>query len=277
MTEGLGLASWRLPKLYSQYSFEKIWHLPESELQEWGFKVKDLETLRAYRQANRLSTNVEQLSDRKIWCVPLWDSLYPKGLKETVTPPLLLFGKGDKTLLSAGGITMVGTRQFEATKDTLIYDLCCKLSKTSRPIISGLARGVDAFCHKAALHFGVRTVAVVAHGLDYIYPPEHDVLRDQIVATGGCVVSELPLGIGPEKYLFLARNRIMVGLGRILVVVQAGLKSGSLASATLAAEAGREVWAIPGSPGTDLLIQEGANRLTLDNIEDLGEDEGVVK
>lgn len=268
LTEGLGLASWRLPALFEHYqSFQAIWNLPENELSRWGIKDKDLYSLRAYKQTDQLNTNIERLGTRSIACVPFWSSLYPKSLINCQSRPLLLFVQGDVGTLNTPSITIVGSRQLRSDKTRQLAEWFPKLASYKPTIISGLARGVDGLAHKLALANKLPTVAVVAHGLDCVYPSEHQPLRIQILKQGGAIVSELPLGIRPQKYLFLARNRIMVGMSQIVIVVQAEVNSGTTASATLAAEEGREVWAIPGTVGTDLLIDEGANKLTA--IEDL--------
>jgi DNA processing protein len=145
--------------------------------------------------------------------------------------------------------------------------LATALARAGITVVSGLARGIDACAHRAALAAGGRTIAVLAHGLDTVYPPEHAPLAREIVASGA-LVTEFPLGTRPDAANFPRRNRILAGLARATVVVEAGLSSGALITANQALEQGREVFAVPGSifspasQGTNALIKEGARPVT---------------
>jgi DNA processing protein len=131
------------------------------------------------------------------------------------------------------------------------------------PIVSGLAKGVDAVAHKETLLYKGHTIAVLAHGLDRIYPTEHTGLANEIVKSNGMLLSEIPLSEQIQKEYFVQRNRIIVGLSQAVVVVEAGEKSGTVSSAHWAMEMGRELFCISGSPGCEMLIAEGARRLDM--------------
>lgn len=213
--------------------------------------------LRAYNRSGSVNNNVTQYKDMGIDLVPVWDKNYPSLLLETEGNPLLLYVKGDVSILKLPMMAVVGSRVLKKTDYKKIKEIVKELVKREYVIVSGLARGTDGMVHRAAMELGGKTIAVVAHGLDIIYPPEHKELMQQIIKNGA-VISEMPLGVGVSQKYFLARNRIIVGMSEGLVVVEADIKSGSMASANWAAEMGREVFAVPGTDGCDLLIQDGA-------------------
>ncbi|EKN00561.1 DNA-processing protein DprA [Acidocella sp. MX-AZ02] len=184
---------------------------------------------------------------------------YPRALAELPDAPAALAVLGDVALLSDAGIGIVGARNASLNGMRLAELLAAELA-VHLPIISGLARGIDSAAHQGALRAG-RTIAVIAGGLDVPYPPENADLQRRI-AQGGAVVAEAPLGTAPLGRHFPKRNRIIAGLCQGLVVIEAAARSGTLLTARLAAEAGREIFAVPGSPldprsagGNDLLRQ----------------------
>jgi DNA processing protein len=189
---------------------------------------------------------------------------YPAALAASEQPPPLLYIKGRHDLLNQASVAIVGSRKASAAGSKLARQFAHDLQDRGFVVVSGLARGIDAQAHQAALP---STVAVVAGGLDVIYPPEHDALQAQI-AEQGCVVSEMPPGFRPRGVDFPRRNRIIAGLSLGVVVVEAARKSGTLVTARLAAEMGRDVFAVPGHPldprafGTNQLIKSGATLVT---------------
>lgn len=191
----------------------------------------------------------------------MWgDGAYPKLLARLDDAPPVLAVLGDLACLSARAVALVGGRNASVNGQRMAEDLAAQLAAQGLVVVSGMARGIDAAAHAGALSAG-RTIAVVAGGLDVPYPPEHADLQRRI-ATAGAVVSEAPLGTVPQARHFPRRNRIIAGLALGVVVVEAAPRSGSLITARLAAEAGREVFAVPGSPldprsrgGNDLLRQ----------------------
>ncbi len=187
---------------------------------------------------------------------------YPEYLAELPDAPPALAVLGDASLLSARAIGIVGARNASANGMRLAAHLAAELAP-HLTIISGLARGIDTAAHEGAMRGG-RTIAVIAGGLDVPYPPENEDLQRRI-AENGAVVAEAPLGTAPIGRHFPKRNRIIAGLSLGLVVLEAAARSGSLLTARLAAEAGREIFAVPGSPldprakGGNDLIRQGAH------------------
>lgn len=193
---------------------------------------------------------------------------YPALLAQTDTPPPILTMQGDAALLARPAVALVGARNASAGAMRLAREFGAALAAAGFAVVSGLARGVDGAAHQGALlpdvaAGGGGTIGVIAGGLDSIYPPEHAALQAQIVAHG-VLLAEMPPGTEPQARHFPRRNRIIAGLCAGTVVVEAAPKSGSLITARLAAEAGREIMAIPGSPldsrsqGCNQLIREGA-------------------
>ncbi|WP_426957343.1 DNA-processing protein DprA [Muricoccus radiodurans] len=188
---------------------------------------------------------------------------YPPLLALLDDAPPVLAVIGDPTLLTARQVAIVGARNASAGGRRIAEDLAEALAEQEVTITSGLARGVDAAAHEGALRRGA-TVAVLPGGLDVAYPPENRDLQDRI-AEGGALVAEAPLGTAPLARHFPKRNRIVAGLSLGVVVVEAALRSGTLITARLAAEAGREIYAVPGSPldprcqGSNDLLRQGAH------------------
>ncbi|TRW15228.1 DNA-processing protein DprA [Glacieibacterium frigidum] len=186
---------------------------------------------------------------------------YPNLLARTETAPPAIAVKGDAALLERPAVGIVGARNASAAGTRFARGLASDLADAGLVVVSGLARGIDAAAHEGALSGG--TVAVIAGGIDVAYPPETADLQRRI-GESGLVVAEMPFGTQPQARHFPRRNRIIAGLCAGTVVVEGALRSGSLITARLAAEAGREVMAIPGSPldpraqGCNMLIREGA-------------------
>ncbi|MGH7119892.1 MAG: DNA-processing protein DprA [Acetobacteraceae bacterium] len=188
---------------------------------------------------------------------------YPPLLALLADPPPILAVLGDCAVLSGRAVAIVGGRNASANGQRIAEELAAELAQAGLPVVSGMARGIDGAAHRGALETG-RTVAAVAGGLDIPYPPQHRDLQAAI-ALKGCVVSEAPLGTAPQARHFPRRNRIIAGLVLGVVVIEAALHSGSLITARLALEAGRELYAVPGSPldprtrGSNDLIRQGAH------------------
>lgn len=201
---------------------------------------------------------VERIGARYLF---LGQGLYPSLLAEIDTAPPALIVKGDMRLLERPGVAIVGARNASAAACRFARQLAQQLSDAGVMVISGLARGIDTAAHQGSLANG--TVGVIASGIDIAYPPENDGLQAEIAASG-LLIAEQPPGREPLARHFPYRNRIIAGMALGTVVVEAAPKSGSLITARLAAEAGREVMAVPGSPldpraqGCNQLIREGA-------------------
>jgi DNA processing protein len=191
------------------------------------------------------------------------DPLYPPQLAAVPCMPPALFVEGDVALLTRPQVAIVGSRSATAAGREAAFDLAARLAVFGFTITSGLAAGIDAAAHEGALAAGGTTVAVCGTGLDRVYPPEHAGLARRIAASGA-LVSEFPTGTAPIASNFPRRNRLMSGLSRGVIVVEAAARSGSLITARLAGEQGREVMAVPGSihnplaRGCHRLIKDGA-------------------
>lgn len=179
-------------------------------------------------------------------------------------PPKELFYLGSLPDVPVTSVAIVGSRKPSAYGQEVTRQIAYDLARAGVIIISGLALGVDAIAHRAALEAGGRTLAVQANGLDKIYPASHKELANQIVVRGGAIISEYPVGTPPQPYQFLARNRLISALADGVLITEAAKRSGSLNTAMHATEQGKEVFAIPGnitsllSAGTNALIKQGA-------------------
>jgi DNA processing protein len=191
------------------------------------------------------------------------DPTYPARLKMIADPPPLLYINGALTDQDELAVAIVGARRATAAGRAMTEELSHDLAEAGMTVVSGLARGVDAAAHRGALAAQGRTIAVLGCGIDQTYPPEHERLRRQIEERGA-ILSEVPLGAPPHSHHFPRRNRIISGLSLGVIVTEAAISSGSLITARLAAEQGREVFAVPGfvkedtSRGTNALLKEGA-------------------
>lgn len=195
---------------------------------------------------------------------------YPEQLREIYDAPLKLYVLGDKEILKQFGIAIVGSRDATEYGKKVTLQFAKDLSKNGINIISGLALGIDTCAHLGTLYQDSigKTIAVLGGGLDEIYPKQNVELAKQIIKNGGCIISEYPLGAKPEKLHFPQRNRIISGLSKGVLIVEASEKSGSLITVDFALEQGREVFAVPGnissstSAGTNNLIKQGAKLVT---------------
>ncbi len=192
------------------------------------------------------------------------DSLYPSLLKEIVDPPPVLYIVGDPALLSRPAVAVVGSRAASSYGRHAAFNLAQKLAAAGAMVVSGLALGIDAEAHRGALAAGGATAAILGFGLDVVYPRQNEALYREI-GYNGLLISEYPLGTRPDGWRFPARNRIIAGMSRGVVVAEAARKSGSLITAQMGLDFGREVFAVPGqidsdkSEGCHLLLREGAS------------------
>jgi len=198
--------------------------------------------------------------------VGLGEPDYPPWLREADQPPPLLAVRGDREALVKPSVAIVGSRNASIAGKRMASRLATGLGEAGYTIVSGLARGIDAAAHEAALATG--TVAVFAGGVDVVYPEEHRPLLERILGSGGAAISEMAMGWTPRARDFPRRNRIIAGMTLATVVVEAAERSGSLITARLALEQNREVMAVPGSPldpraaGANRLIKQGARLVT---------------
>lgn len=227
-----------------------------------------------------LDGEIKALNRRLIKVITIEDKRYPKLLKEIDSPPLILYVKGEESLFNQHSLAVVGTRRpteygREAVKQ-LVDQLTDKLI-----IVSGLARGIDSAAHWQCLKNKGKTIAVLGHGLERIYPLENQRLADAIVSGGGALVTEYPLNYPLDKTNFPLRNRIIAGLTLGTLVIEGGERSGTKITANFAVDYGREVFCVPGPINSDLslgpaeLIQNGAKLVT--KVEDIWEELNLNK
>lgn len=220
-----------------------------------------------------------RLEENGIQIITIDSPLYPRLLKETYSPPLGLYLKGNAEVLNQPAIAVVGTRAPSSYGKETLPAIIEELVRAGFLIVSGLAQGIDALAHAATLKAGGATAAVLGCGLHQVFPLINRALGEEILARGGAIVSEYPWGMPPLKQHFPARNRIIAGLALGVFVVESRLPGGALITAKHALEANREVFALPGpinlasSHGTNALIREGAKLVTSaqDILEELAQ------
>ena len=196
------------------------------------------------------------------------DDRYPKLLKEIFDPPEVLYCVGNIALLNASSIAIIGCRNMSKYGEKVARIFAEGISKAGITVVSGLARGIDKVAHENSYKNEGRTIAVLGSGLDIIYPKENEQLYKYIINNGGLIISEFPEGTRPNKENFPQRNRIISGLSKGIIVVEAKRKSGTMITVNHALEQGRDVFVVPGnidsinSTGTNELIKEGAKIVT---------------
>lgn len=235
---------------------------PDSSLRDAGLKPAVIEALRK-PDPDLLRSDREWLSGDGHHLVTWDDERYPPLLRDIPDPPAALYIDGDPDALWQAQLAVIGSRNPTSGGRRNARDFAAELARQGLTITSGMADGIDSEAHEAALSVGKQTVAVLGTGVDRVYPAKGAGLASR-VAAAGALVSEFPPGTGPHKSHFPSRNRIISGLGLGVLVIEAGLRSGTLITARLAGEQGREVFALPGSihnpmsKGCHRLIREGA-------------------
>jgi DNA processing protein len=209
---------------------------------------------------------------------------YPPLLAAIPDPPACIWTRGDRSILQGAAVAVIGARL--ASHEGLIAarEIAFDLARAGIVVVSGLARGIDAAAHRGALDGGGKTIAVLGTGIDRVYPAENGVLFEEIAAKG-LLVTEFQPGAAPEEWHFPRRNRIISGLSKAVVVVEAREKSGSLITARLAADQGRDVMAVPGTfvggrnRGANALLRDGAKLVesAVDILQELGLDGSAVR
>jgi DNA processing protein len=259
---GIGRA--RFSRLQQHFGeMEPAWNASAVELEVAGLDKKSIKSIVNHRPKVSLDAEMEKLERYKVTALTLGDEDYPSRLKETYDPPPVLYIRGRLTAEDEWAVAIVGTRRPTYYGREVTEKIAGDLARNRITIVSGLAKGIDAAAHRAALDAGGRTIAILGCGLDIVYPADHIKLAREIMEHGA-LVSELPLGTPPKRENFPLRNRIMSGMSLGVLVVEANEKSGARITADRALEQDREVFAVPGSvlsPMSRLpnkLIQEGA-------------------
>ena len=260
----LGAARFRMLEAHFDGDLARAWQAPGRELRAAGIGRSVAQAVVEARERVRPAEELERLADVGVAALTWHDGEYPRRLKETADAPPVLYLRG--TLLPADeqSVAVVGTRRPTEYGYRVTADLCRGLVGSGVTIVSGLALGIDARAHQAALEAGGRTVAVLGNGLDSVYPRENRRLAEQILASGGAIISEFGLGVRPDASHFPRRNRIISGMTLGTLVTEAGETSGTRWTVYHALEQNREVFCVPGSvysPAsrlTNRLIREGA-------------------
>lgn len=272
--DGIGHASFQ-PLLNHFHSLAAVFDATLQDITAIpGINKKSAAAIVSFKDWDKILRELEVLDKSGIHIITFLDDRYPPNLLNIYDRPafLYVFGRLEKDDIP---LAIVGSRRASTYGKYTTERFSRELAQKGITIVSGMARGIDSCAHRGALSTGGRTIAVLGSGLDVIYPPENRDLYTAI-SQNGAVISEFPLGTQPVSYHFPARNRIISGISYGVLVVEAGEKSGSLITARLAMDQGREVFAIPGAidsasaRGTNSLIKQGAK--LIENTDDILED-----
>lgn len=267
----------RIARVLARFSsLADAWCAPAESLRP-VLEARALSELLAARRSLEPERSAEDLRARGIRIIHAEHPEYPALLAEASGRPTVLYVRGELTAADGQSVGIVGTRRSTPYGRGVAERISEELAAAGVTVVSGLARGIDAVAHHAALEAGGRTVAVLGSGVDVIYPSEHRRLAERVLANGA-IVSEQPPGTKPDAPNFPARNRIISGMSLGVVVIEAPLRSGALITANFAADQGRDVFVVPGnvgastSEGTNQLLRDGARivRDGADILEDLG-------
>jgi DNA processing protein len=245
---------------------EAAWNASPEALLEAGLSRKIIESFQRVHKGVSLEQIWERIQSLGVNVLTWDDEGYPRHLKEIDQPPPALYIRGSLLPEDEWAVAIVGTRRVTSYGRQVAEEVATALAHSGVTIISGLARGVDSIAHQASVNAGGRTLAVLGNGVDLIYPPENRRLASQIMEHGA-LISDYALGTPPDGLNFPPRNRIISGLSLAVIIVEAGMTSGALITASFAAEQGRDVFAVPGninapqSQGTNRLIRDGAQPL----------------
>ncbi|MGB8012866.1 MAG: DNA-processing protein DprA [Terriglobales bacterium] len=263
LTQGLGPT--RIRKLIEHYgTAERVFEASLTELEASGIPAVSAQSIATGKSLELAQMECAKAVEARARIISLSDPEYPSRLKEIYDPPVVLFVKGSVEVLSLPGIAMVGTRHPTPYGSGMAERLSTDLATRGLVIISGLARGIDTASHRGAVAAKGKTVAVLGTGIDVMYPKENTRLTEQIVALGGALITEFPVGTSPVPQNFPIRNRIISGMSAGVLVVEAAEYSGTRITSRLALEQNRDVYAVPGnvtnkgSWGPNTLIKQGA-------------------
>lgn len=259
---------------------EKAWESSINELKNTGLGPKTIAVLGSFRNTFSAKEYVQKLKKNNIWFVAQNEKEYPNGLKKLPNPPIVLFGRGDKSCLNISkSIGVVGTRKVTSYGREVTESLVADLVSYGFTIISGMALGVDAIAHQSCLESGGKTIAVLGNGVDLPFPRENSNLYTKIIESGGTVISEYPPGVNPTKGSFPARNRIIAALSLGILITEAAEDSGSLITAEWGFSLGKKVFSVPGpinssmSRGSLKLLKQGA--VLVQNTQDILNEFGI--
>jgi len=263
LTAGLGPT--RIRKLIERYgTADRVFQASLTELEATGMRAVSAQSVATGKSLELAQQECVKAAEAGARIISLSDPEYPSRLKEIYDPPVILFVKGSIEVLAQPGIAMVGTRHPTPYGSGMAERLSTDLAARGLVIISGLARGIDTASHRGAVASKGKTVAVLGTGIDVMYPRENTRLAEQIVALGGALITEFPVGTSPTPQNFPIRNRIISGMSAGVLVVEAAEYSGTRITSRVALEQNRDVYAVPGnvtnkgSWGPNTLIKQGA-------------------
>lgn len=252
---------------------KNLWNKSEKELIEKQISKKNAKKICELKYRKNLDKYLEYMQKNKIELINIYSKEYPENLKQIYDPPAILYIKGNKKILSQKSVSIVGCRNCTAYGKNTAIKFAYNLSNNNINIVSGLAKGIDAYSHIGCLQGKAKTIAVVGCGLDIVYPEENRWIYNKIIENGGAIISEHIIGTKPLAQNFPRRNRIISALSEALIVIEAKEKSGTLITVDFALEQGKDIYVVPGnidsinSVGTNELIKQGAKVLT--KIEDI--------
>ena len=262
-------AKQKINLLHCFKTIENLYRAKENELLNVpGIGKKHAEIILNTQKRHDVDKHVQFMIKHNVEIISIEDKEYPEMLKEIYDSPLSIYVMGNKKILNNNSIAIIGCRNCTQYGKYVAEELAYNIAKQEFNIVSGLAKGIDGIAHKGAVQAGGKTIAVMGNGLDTIYPSENLFLAMQILKTGGTIISEYPLGERPRKQNFPERNRIVSGISKGVIVVEAKEKSGTLITVDFALEQGRDIFVVPGninqetSIGTNELIKQGAKLIT---------------
>ncbi len=272
------LGSIKTQKLLEIYGVPKnIWNATKEELLKIeGIGEETTKQILKEEYRKGLEKYEIYMKQNNIELIHIYDKYYPEKLKTIYDKPIVLYIKGNKSILNEFSLAIIGCRDHTKYGEIVAKNISYQISKNNIVTISGLARGIDSIAHKETLKAKGKTIAVIGSGVDNIYPEENKELAKEIIKNGGTIISEYVIGTKPQKMNFPARNRIISGMSNGVVVIEAKKKSGTMITVDFALEQGKEVFAVPGnilsknSEGTNELIKQGAKLVT--NVEDILEE-----
>jgi len=255
-------------------NFENIWNNFDKVIGTLNLKNK------LTKDGIDIETEFEKLIKNNIKIITIKDPVYPKALKEIYMPPLGLYVKGNIDIFNKGAnLAVIGARKATDYGKEVVEKLLKGLTNYNITIIGGLSVGIDTKAHIEALKNNLKTIAIIGSGFNKLYPKENQMLADDIVKNGGALVSEYPIDFYPEKYYFVARNRLVSGMAKAVLIIEAKKKSGTLITAKFAIEQNRDILVVPNnifsinSEGTNGLIKDGAK--LIDSSEDIISELGI--
>lgn len=257
--------------------YERFVATDGAALRECGVNEDAMTNLRKQAGTEKMHQMMLTMQRMQAGIMSFQDECYPESLRSIPQAPALLFYRGNPDCLMRRCMTVVGSRSASPRGLEATRKICSELSRAGVTIVSGLAMGIDSAAHEGCLDGGSPSAAVLACGMDVEYPADNIDLRERIVKSGGVLLSEYPLGMRPNRFVFAVRNRIMSGLGRAVIMMEARIRSGSMLTVHHALEQGKDVFAYPGIPnsewseGAHQLLREGAIYFTSaqDVLEDM--------